>query len=284
MTKLDESTETTEAPAARVSPASAEATTSKGLRLWLLLIAHVILGLFFSIWSAVQGRLDFVLELLLFVPVIGFTLAQTALLGFWAAFAPARWWMRLAGLIVGIIYLECLVAAGDSTEEITWLAAMSTGGIAAIFGLIRWRYAELRRFSQQDPQDNQEGLRLSIRGLLLFTFMVALMIVGVEGLRKNVTPVPTPFLISVWSLCFVVTGLAGTWTGLGLARPMLRSIVVLLISAVLGALFVYCIRAPWQSYFYITATMVLQAGVLITSLLVVRSCGFRLVRKTNPVA
>lgn len=282
MADLD--TELREEPVTPASPSSVEGDTVKRRhRLWLLVVAHVVLGLFFGIWSAVQGEIPFVLEFLLVIPVLGVVLAQTSLLGLWAAFSTAKWPVRLVGLIVGINYLEFLISVGGQTPGLTSLAAMATVVIAVVFRLVRWRYADLRLFSLQSSQSNQEGLKFSIRGLLLFTFIVAITIVGLKELRENAPASPNVLTVAVWSLSVVMVGLAGVWAALGLARPTQRSIVVLLMSVVLGALFVYTIRqADGETYFYIVSIMVLQAGVLIASLLVARSYGYRLVRKSIP--
>jgi hypothetical protein len=90
-------------------------------------------------------------------------------------------------------------------------------------------------------------------------------------------------ILAVWSLCFAIVGMASVWGGLGLAHPMPRNAVLLVMSAVLGLLFMYAVNSDEpQAYFYSVSVMMLQAVVLIASLLIVRSCGYRLVRR--PVA
>ena len=265
--------------ATSASAPSPKSASDERAPLWLLVAAHVVLGLLFSFWSAAQGELPIVLDLLLLVPVFGLTFAQTSLLGFWAVFSSAAWWIRLAGLVGGIVYLEIIFAIGLASSDLLLLVAMATGGIAAVFAVVRWRYARLEHFPQHVSLTAQEGLKFSIRGLMIFTFIVAVALVRIRTLRENP---PTGYLpvLALWSLCFAVVGLAGVWAGLGLARPMPRIAVCLLISAVLGLLFVYCVNADeWQSYFYIVSVMVLQAAVLISSLLIVRSCRYRLVRR-----
>jgi hypothetical protein len=114
---------------------------------------------------------------------------------------------------------------------------------------------------------------------MIFTFIVAVALVGIRTLRENPPTAQLPVL-ALWSLCFAVVGMAGVWAGLGLARPMPRIAVLLLISAVFGLLFMYCLSSDeWQSYFYSVSIMVLQAAVLVASLLIVRSCGYRLVQR-----
>lgn len=282
MTEAGKSSDVDETPTKAVSLFSEKATSGEQLPIWLLLAAHVGLGPFFCIWAAIEEGNGFVLPSPLIIPLYGFVLAQTLLLTFWTIFSSAAWWIRLTGLVVGSIYLEFTIALGIQTPYYDLLPAMVAVGGTAVFGAIRWRCTSLRRFSQKTPQRGQEGVKFSIRGLMLFTFVVAVMIIGVREFRENVPGgVPELFEMFVWSLCILVTGVAATWVGLGLARPMLGNIGVSLLSAILGALFVYgIIQGGPFAYFYITLTMVLQAAVLIASLLVVRSCGYRLVRRS----
>jgi hypothetical protein len=137
------------------TPASLSWQTSasgKQLQIWLLVAAHVVLGLLFSFWSAAQGRLPIVLDMLLLVPVFGLTFAQTSLLGFWAVVSSAAWWIRLAGLVGGVVYLEIIFAIGLSSDDLSLLVTMTTGGIAAVYRVVHWRYARIERFPQHDPQ------------------------------------------------------------------------------------------------------------------------------------
>jgi hypothetical protein len=247
--------------------------------IWLLVAAHVVFGLIFSFWSAAQGRLPIALDALLVVPVFGLTFAQASLLGFWAAFSPAAWWIRLAGLVGGVVYLEIIFAIGLPGEP-SLLVTMTTVGIAAVFGVVHWRYARLECFPQHVSLTVQEGLKFSIRGLMILTFVAAVVLVGIRTLRENALTERPLLFVAAWSLCFAVVGMAAVWGGLGLARPLPRNAVVLLLSAVLGLLIIYSYDSGEpQSYFYSVSVMILQAAVLMASLLIVRSCGYRLVRR-----
>jgi hypothetical protein len=85
-------------------------------------------------------------------------------------------------------------------------------------------------------------------------------------------------LMTVWAMCFVALGLAALWAALGKVRPLGRGTVVLVLSPLLGAFFAFGAGAPPQGWAYIILTMLLYAALLLGSLLVVRSCGYRLVR------
>lgn len=85
--------------------------------------------------------------------------------------------------------------------------------------------------------------------------------------------------VVVWSLCFVVVGLVALWAVLGAARPLRRVPALFALSPVLGALFAYAVHTDEAGRFYIILIMLLYPAALLGSLLVVRSCGCRLMRR-----
>jgi acid phosphatase family membrane protein YuiD len=58
-------------------------------------------------------------------------------------------------------------------------------------------------------------------------------------------------------------------------------LVVLALASALGVFFSIGINEGWDSYVFVIMVMVLQAAIVLGSLLVVRSCGYRLVRQTK---
>ena len=247
------------------------------VRLRLLVGAHVLGGLLACGYSAVEGRIPFVLEYLPVVPHLAINLGQACLLGSWAAFSGASWWKRLAGLILGAVSLEILLAAGGGSAEFSGMAALVSVGVAGALLAARRRGARLLRIPKPPDPPASPGLRFTIRSLMLGTLVIALLIAGAKSLQETLGGGPMPFVIATWSLCFVAVGLAAVWAALGLARPLQRSLVVLALALSLGVLFSFGINEGWDTYFYIVTIMVLQAVIVLGSLLVVRSCGYRLV-------
>ena len=85
-------------------------------------------------------------------------------------------------------------------------------------------------------------------------------------------------LILVWAICFVAVGLVSLWAAFADAPPLRRSPVVFVISPLLGVFFAFAANAHSAGWVYVLLTMVLYPMALFGSLLVVRSCGYRLVR------
>jgi hypothetical protein len=89
-------------------------------------------------------------------------------------------------------------------------------------------------------------------------------------------------LMTVWAMCFVAVGLAALWAALGKVRRLGRGTVVLALSPLLGAFFAFGAGAHPHGWAYIILTMLLYAALLLGSMLVVRSCGYRLVGLATP--
>ncbi len=246
-------------------------------RLQILLVAHVALGVVTSVLAPVERFSPFGLGHIPVVPFIASATCQAFLLSFWVAVSQARRWMRLAGLVSGAVYLEALVPS-DFRREFLGTATITIVVTTATLLLVRWlgvRFARQGDF-RQSARPEPEGLRFSIRGMMIFTAAVAVICAGaraVEGARS-------PFLlILVWALCFVAVGLISLWAVLGNARPLHRSPVGLVLSPLLGACFAVAANAHQAGWTYILLIMLLYPVILLGSLLVVRSCGYRLVRR-----
>ena len=250
-------------------------------RLLSLVIAHVVLGIGFCTYSAIDRGIPFVLPYLLVVPAIALVLSQASLLGFWAGLGLNRWYLRTAGLIAGVIYLEIIMAFGAQDDDFFFLATFSTLATAGILLVARYWQSELVLVAEKACQDQQEGLHFSIRGLMTFTFLIAVAMTGIRLYKEHFGSGPGIAAIALWSIGVVTLGLAAVWAALGLARPQLRCLFVLTLSVVIGALLPYAIENRWETYVYLISITFFQILIFIGSLLVVRSCGFRLVRRKD---
>jgi hypothetical protein len=85
-----------------------------------------------------------------------------------------------------------------------------------------------------------------------------------------------------WALGFAVASLAAIWATMGLCSPWFRCGGALLLSLAIAATFCWCIDAEGKDRFYVTTVVVLETVLLLASLLVVRSSGYRLVPYSIP--
>ena len=189
--------------------------------------------------------------------------------------------MRLAGLVTGAVYLEALVPS-DLRREFLGTSTITIVVTTAILLVMRRVGGRLTR--QDDPgqpaRQEAEGLRFSIRGMMIFTAVVAVLCAGARAMQES--PNRVFLLILVWALCFVAVGLVSLWAMLGDADPLRRVPVVLVLSPMLGAFFAFAANAHSDGWIYILLIMVLYPAALLGSLLVLRSCGYRLVRRVVP--
>jgi hypothetical protein len=251
-------------------------------RLQILVVAHVALGVGTRVLAPVELSTPFGLGHILVVPFIASALCQAFLLSFWVAASQAAAWMRLAGLVAGAVYLEALVPS-DLRREFQGTSTITIVVTAATLLVVRWLGVSFRR--QDDPgqsaRPESEGLRFSIRGLMIFTAAVAVVCAVARALEGYRNPL---LFIPVWALCFVAVGLVSLWAVLGHAHALRRGPVVFVLSPVLGASFAFVAGAHLAGWIYILLIMLLYPAALLGSLLVVRSCRYRLVRRAEGTA
>ncbi|QEH39044.1 hypothetical protein OJF2_76560 [Aquisphaera giovannonii] len=214
----------------------------------------------------------------LMVPSLASNFCQAVLLPLWVAYAGAPTWRRVAGLVAGTAYLEALAPAVVRREipGIVAVAVAATTAVCYVGRALGIRIA--RREAGDEPPGARFGpLRFSIRGLMLVTAAVAVLCAGARALQESSAPIAG--LPAAWALCIVAVGLAALWASLGDARPRARGPAVPALASLLGASLAYAFGAHARGWVYIISTMLLYATVLLGSLLVVRSCGYRLVRR-----
>jgi hypothetical protein len=242
-----------------------------------LALANLGLGIAAALLAPISVPGTFGLDHILVVPLFASVLCQAVLLALWAASSGVSSWGRMAGLVAGAVFLEALFPA-DLRREFFGISTVTITLTTAILLVVRSLGIRLtrRHDSGQPARVEIEGLRFSIRGLMLFTAAVALLSAGARTLRE--TPHGIVLLSMIWALCFVAVGLAALWAALGNARPHGRGPVVLVLSPVLGAFFAFAADAQRAGWVYIILSMLLCSATLLGSLLVVRACGYRLVR------
>jgi len=84
-------------------------------------------------------------------------------------------------------------------------------------------------------------------------------------------------LLTLIGLVFATVGVLSVWPALGARHPVLPSLIVIVVAAGVGFGFAQSPPMSGMAGFWTTVTSV-EALVLVASLVVVRSCGYRLVR------
>jgi hypothetical protein len=253
-------------------------------RVQALAVSHLVLGVGTAVLAPIKLSTPFGLDHILTVPIVASALCQAFLIALWGAASQTTAWKRLAGLVTAAVYLEGLVGPGFIRREFlgtsTITITVATGSLLVVqrLGVRFTRQTEVGQLARPEP----EGLRFSIRDLMILTAAVALLCVGAKALQQS--PNRLLLLVLFLALCFVAVGLVSLWAALGDARPLRRSPVAFVLSPVLGAFFAFAARAHSAGWVYVLLIMLLYPAALLGSLLIVRSCGYRLVRSPVPSA
>jgi hypothetical protein len=131
-----------------------------------------------------------------------------------------------------------------------------------------------------------QRFQFSIRHLLSITVVVAVVLAIGRGVRAFTDTESNVFVVSIAILVswIIMVELASLWAALGIGQPMRRLAVVIPAAFVVGPISVYYrtnvipVPVDWKMYANESALFGLQAIITACSLLVIRSCGYRLVR------
>jgi hypothetical protein len=206
--------------------------------------------------------------------------SQASLLTIWAVLGTSDAGVRAPGFFAGVICLELVMYVGTQDDDFFWLVTIASLAMASVLFISRIWFAPLARFGSLVSAPDTPTFQFSIKGLLLLTLGVALSITVAKAINAYVGGPRFLVHLLFWAAAIAVTGLASSWATLTAAHPGLRSMFVLLLSAASGALVAFGFNEGWDTYFYLIAITVLQALIVLTTLLVVRSCGYRLTRRS----
>jgi outer membrane protein assembly factor BamB len=223
---------------------------------------------------AISLKLQFGLNDLHIVPYFSSVLCQASLLALWAATTGVVLWKRIAGLVVGSAYIEGLLRLNlDEFVGCATLTVLMSTGLLLAMPVLGIRI--VRRIVVDPPQAQAStGLKFSIRSLMVFTVFIALLSAGARALQG--LPGDSSLIVVVWALCIVAIGLATLWAGLGEAQPMRFCPFLFGFALVLGVFFAFAVGASRADWVYILLTDLLYTVAVLGSLLVLRSCGYRI--------
>jgi hypothetical protein len=241
------------------------------LPLAILALVHLLCGpcLGFFVFLDGPGTLDPIHEGLMF--------GQIGLLGVWGGLAMQGPSIRLVGVAIGLVYLAAQYCFSVNNWELLSLlfVFLPTVTVAGAMLLVRGFVAKLQRPATATISPPVEGLQFSIRQMMLFTLVVGCLLGIVRCLQPRHQDNPT-LLFATILLCCVSIAVTAVWAMLGQAPPIRRVCAVSLLGLLLGCIS-YLTAKGGELWAWI-ATMMVAATVVLASLLIVRQCGFRLVR------
>lgn len=270
MTAMNDAVEV-EAQDTRMSPdALTSASTCPYRRILWLVIVHIVLGWLGAYMAYSAGRNP------TFWPgaFCGLMISQTSLLGIWFSLGTSPWWKRVIGVVIGIGYLVPMLGIGiyEVNSDTFIVVVLVTSFVTIPLLIVRFFRIAIRL--DDSPVASVGRIQFSIRHLLILTFVVACL----TSIAKLVQPflfhgqIIDLFLIT---LAFGVVGILPVWFVLATKWPTIFSIGVVAVGAGAG----YCLGRGYGGTETLAMTLTAtEALSVVVSLLVVRSCGYRLVR------
>lgn len=236
-------------------------------------------------------------------------LAQVLLLAFWLAFGTDPPRNRVLGVVLGV---GCLTGFSEIGHYLTVLANRLTPpdyawrlliefvAALAVIGLIGGVLLAVRRWvahldcrKSWDDRLATRDTQFSVLQLLLMTTIAALVLALARGTRASTGSFAWNDLLAqiLGFVVFFLNTICGMWASLAEGRTWWRIALVLLISIFLGFVLMmafgsgppadFPIVLPWWLKWTMLLVTVVPTTIIITSLLLVRQSGYRLVFKTR---
>ncbi len=246
---------------------------------WGLVLAHVVGGLACA-RAANSFLTDYSMEI--FFSVV---LSQAGLLGMWLGLAGYPWKNRLFSGLLGLAYLAIAINSFIppgvplvATLVYSMLMPVPCLAVALFMGCLRWYGVAI--VAGDDTDARRPGLQFSIRHLLILTTVVAL-IFAFKPTDVEHTMLTSLVLLAAIGLCATCVVLGALWAALVAGHPGPRIPVVLSLAAFMGTLPPYYVGMKLSDTASMAAVSCIQATIIISSLLVIRSLGYRLVRQNQ---
>lgn len=207
---------------------------------------------------------------------IGIVMGQACLIGIWDGLGLTPWWRRAIGAAVGVTYLFVLLGFGVAELNLeVFLVVALTAALAAMPLLIARFFFRIVACADSLPVAGMGRIQFSIRDLMILTFVVACLATVGKWLQPQLPHGDTLFSLLQFCISFGVVGVLPVWLVLATKRPVLFSIGLVPAGAFAG----YCLARLTNDRVSVWVTAVAaEALVVAASLLVIRSCGYRLMR------
>ncbi len=264
---------------------------SSRVKIGLLLAGHIVAGLLL-LWNLHDLPYTAAVFRHLVIALRALVYAEAGLLGIWGALGTTRISWRIPVVVATTAYL-CVVFI---TALRFWWAlpvtvsleiALPTVVVLLVLSRLRYGRRGLRLAQSVFLSPTAAVFQFTIRHLLMTTAAVAVGLAVGRGLRAlTITEWAYQWLgLALQISCVSLIELTTLWAALGTGRPTPRLAMVVPTAFVVGATIVYCQDRMgifnWWIFISWSASTGLQAIITAASLLVMRSCGWRLVRGTT---
>jgi hypothetical protein len=263
-------------------------------RIKILVAVHLVLGIMPAVLFLFPQENQFVIVKGVLISI---SFAQIMLLSFWAGMGTSSGINRFLGGLLGIAYITTWPIFGrsllpDYSENsltsyffIFSAFCLVVFIIAGVFLLIRQRWVELLRVSDSDAPIAPTRFQYSIFHLLVITLVAAVVLGLAESIRITGAQRTAWQEVALYALIIIVflvntvcASLATLWTG----QIGLRELLTIITAILLG---IVALRHSHLDYVWANMALFLliffPTLITIASLVVVRSCGYRLMPKST---
>ncbi len=244
-------------------------------RIFWLVVGHVVIGWF--VWTRSYSDSSNTWPRSAFLS--SFMFSQIHLLGIWGGLGGTVLWKRLIGVLLGIGYMIfCLVLSnGPVVAGILALIIVGTVSMMAVTFVVRFIAGPIRQ--ERSPVVAASRHQFSIRQLLILMSVIACL----TAIGKLVQPLVDPagdgsfVVLILYAIVYDVIGFIPVCFVLAMKRPVIYGICVVVVEACL-AYFLGRIANPGSNTdVMMMSVTAIEATSVAVSLLVVRSCGYRLI-------
>jgi len=264
---------------------------SPKLKIGLLVSGHVVAGLVLARGTLRETALTPVFPSF---PIAMFGLfalvfAEAGLIGIWGGLSSTRPLWRILATCAATGYIGGIqVTAMRITEKsiLFLIIALTSSTILVVLSGLRLSRRKLRLANLVNEPMASEGFQFSLWHLFLATTAVAVLLAIGRGMPPISSPRAKDLLVSaIFPPCLIMVELATLWAALGIGRATSRLVVVVPTAFIVGMMPMFLVDPASGGRILLWSVIVgVQAIITACSLLVVRSCGWRLVSGAGGVA
>jgi hypothetical protein len=276
-----------------------ELRTAKRLR-WLVAV-HIVLAAAPLVIFIIPVETAF--QPLIWV-LFGMPFGCLMTLSVWVGMGSARIFWRLAGALAASAYAGFAIATGSALQMVTFgepfaieitsylqLVAAYTVGVIVFGGMFRLlghRFV-LRRVEAEKAFRGRERFQFNVFHVLIIMMLVAVILTLVRATRREIDnansgPLNWSAHDSLAAIAFFLNTFCAAYAALWPSGVKRNLGLVLVVSVLLGIVLVFAMhqeQAEWWLFVGGMFMAIIPTLIEVASLLIVRSCGYRLVRRSD---
>ncbi|MHB0958258.1 MAG: hypothetical protein ACYC0X_12330 [Pirellulaceae bacterium] len=182
---------------------------------------------------------------------------------------------RLIGVVTGVICLILMLGIGVHEMSFVTFTLVVVATLCVLIPLLIVRCFRVVIHLDSSSAPAAGRIQFSIRHLMILNFLVACLVSIGKLVQPHLSRGHVSFHLLLLALLFGVVGILPVWFTLATKRPTFYGLG--LVAVGVGAGYCFGWKAFGDEKLWATATAT-EAVAVVVSLLVVRSCGYRLVR------